>query len=164
MAGAPHILARTFAEAHTFARDTLGLNPGYYRVVNSVGTLKSVRGVDLYLVPGWKNRFDRFAMSNAIRWTRMNIIDVAEQIQASAPEAEMRAITEDEATAFILDWDQEGDPLEDLQNAKEAMISEGGPVAILERVAAIDPKQRRRRRCSECGTLHFKNDPCPTES
>lgn len=76
---APLILARTFKDAHTFAREQLGLSHGYYRVVNSAGTIKAVRGVDLYLVPGWNKRPDRFTMTSAIKWCRLNVIDVATQ-------------------------------------------------------------------------------------
>ena len=76
---APYILARTLREAHAFARETLGLSVGHYRIVNSAGTLKSVRGVDLYLVPGWQQRYDRFAMKSTLRWTRMNVIDAEKQ-------------------------------------------------------------------------------------
>jgi hypothetical protein len=76
---APYILARNLRDAHTFAREELGLRQGHYRIVNSASTVKSVRGADLYLVPGWANRYDRFAMKGAMRWTRMNVIDVAEQ-------------------------------------------------------------------------------------
>lgn len=73
---APLILARTFKDAHAFAKDELGLRFGYYRVVNSAGTIKAVRGVDLYLVPGWKKRPDRFTMISAIKWCKNNVIDV----------------------------------------------------------------------------------------
>lgn len=78
---APLILARTFKDAHAFARDVLGLSFGYYRVVNSPGTIKAVRNVDLYLVPGWDKRPDRFTMKSAIKWSRQNVIDVAAQAQ-----------------------------------------------------------------------------------
>lgn len=85
MTGVPHILARTIKEAHEFARGPLGLVHGQYRLVNSPSTVKSVRNVDLYLVPGWQNRYDRFAMQGAIRWTRMNVIDAAD-LPAEEPE------------------------------------------------------------------------------
>lgn len=81
---APLILARTFKDAHAYAKDVLGLRFGNYRVVNSVGTLKATRGADLHLVPGWDKRPDRFTMKGALRYTRHNIIDVAEQ-QAAEP-------------------------------------------------------------------------------
>lgn len=76
---APLILARTFKDAHAFAQNVLGLRFGYYRVVNSAGTIKAVRNVDLYLVPGWDKRPDRFTMKSAIKWSRQNIIDVSSE-------------------------------------------------------------------------------------
>ena len=75
---APLILARTFKDAHAFAQEKLGLRFGYYRVVNSPGSIKAVRGVSLYLVPGWEKRPDRFSMKSAIRFTRNTVIDGAE--------------------------------------------------------------------------------------
>lgn len=78
---APLILARTFTEAHEFARDELGLPAGHYQVVSSPAALKGRHGVDLYLVPGYKNRYDRFAMQGALRYTRLNVIDVEAQAE-----------------------------------------------------------------------------------
>lgn len=74
---APLILARTFKDAHSYAQDVLGLSIGYYRVVNSPGTIKAVRGRELHLVPGWDKRPDRFSMKSAIRFCRNTVIDVA---------------------------------------------------------------------------------------
>jgi len=73
----PYILARTMKEAHSFARGELGLAHGKYRVVTHASTIKSVRNADLYLVPGWDKRHDRFPVKGAIRWTRMNVIDAS---------------------------------------------------------------------------------------
>lgn len=153
MAAAPYVLARTMAEAHAYAREELGLAHGQYRIVNTPSTLKSVRNVDLYLVPGWKNRFDRFAMQGAIRWTRMNVIDVAEQAQE--PDAvpddlepageQLTTVSNEEAHAFLL-----------VSNGDD-MISEGGPVQPEETT------RRRRSRCKDCGTLHFREDGCPAD-
>jgi hypothetical protein len=46
----------------------------------------------------------------------------------------------------------------------DTMISEGGPVAPEPEpeVPAEKPKNRRRRRCKDCGELHFKEDSCQT--
>lgn len=83
---APYILARTLRDAHDFAREELGLSRGQYRVVTSPSTLSGRRGTDLYLVPGYENRHDRFAMRGAIRYTRLNVIDVEKQ--AEEPETD----------------------------------------------------------------------------
>lgn len=69
-----YILAKSLKEAHRFAQDVLGLDRGHYRVVNSPSTLTSVRYADLHLVPGWDNRFDKFPMRGALKWTKMNVI------------------------------------------------------------------------------------------
>lgn len=74
---APYILARTLKDAHEFAREELGLARGKYRVVTSPSTLSGRRGADIYLVPGYDRRYDRFAMRGALRYTRLNVIDVA---------------------------------------------------------------------------------------
>lgn len=171
---APYVLARTLREAHAFARGQLGLRVGHYRIVNSASTIKSVRGADLYLVPGWENRYDRFAVKGAIRWTRMNVIDVAQQ-QAEEPPAvpddlepageQLIIATPDEVAEFF-----------DTSNG-DNMVAEGGPandpttynddgVDIAEQAEepAAKPKNRRRSRCKNCGNLHYKEDPCPDES
>lgn len=159
----PYILARTMKEAHEYARETLGLAHGRYRIINSPSTIKSVRGVELYLVPGWKNRFDRFAMQGAIRWTRMEVIDVEAQAEEPAPDglnppgvqqtladgADPALVAEFEA--FLTQGASNGDD----------MVSEGGPVAPEPEETQTDsePKEaegevkRRRRRCKECGVL-----------
>jgi hypothetical protein len=139
------------AEAHAFARTKLGLAHGEYRIVNTPSTLKSVRNVDLYLVPGWKNRFDRFAMQGAIRWTRMNVIDVAAQEPDAVPDdlepagEQLTTVSNEEAHTFLL-----------VTNGDD-MISEGSPVQPEETT------RRRRSRCKDCGTLHFREDGCPAD-
>lgn len=155
MAAQPYILARTMKAAHTFAREDLGLAHGQYRIVNSPSTVKSVRGADLYLVPGYQNRFDRFAMKGAIRWTRMNVINVDEQAQEPAvpddlvPEGvqlvfdESMIITAEEVSAF---FEIQPDPVvtEELESISEEPDRTG----------------QRRSRCKTCGTLHYRDEPC----
>ena len=186
MAAAPYILARSIKEAHDFARGELGLVHGGYRVVNTASTLKSVRGVDLFLVPGWQNRFARFALKGAIRWTRMNVRDWAdEQTQASLEDprgpltdeildlahAEHSVRSGQGAPGIVSDGlepvgvqltlvtDDEAAAFLDVSNG-DFMVAEGGP-ATPEPEAEPEPKKnRRRRRCKDCGTLHFKEDPC----
>lgn len=80
----PLILARTFKDAHAYAQDELGLSIGFYRVVTSAGTIKAVRGVDIHLVPGWDKRPDRFTMKSALKWCRLNIIDVEKVRESQA--------------------------------------------------------------------------------
>lgn len=147
-----YILARTLKEAHAFARGELGLSRGQYRIVNGVGTLKSVRGVDLYLLPGWQNRYDRFAMKSGLRWTRMNVIDVATTpVKAPAPEPDGL-----EPVGVQLSFDELTANVGEVSNGNN-MISEGGPVAPEPETPAEpeakEPKAKRRRRCKECGIL-----------
>lgn len=82
---APYILARTLRDAHEFARGELGLTRGKYRIVTSPSTLSGRRGADVYLVPGYQNRHDRFAMRGALRYSKLNLIDV-EKMRAEALE------------------------------------------------------------------------------
>lgn len=72
---APLILARTFRDAHAYAQGKLGLSIGHYRVVNSPGTLKAVRGTEIHLVEGWDKRPDRFSMKSAMRYCHNRIVD-----------------------------------------------------------------------------------------
>lgn len=103
---APKIVARNFTEAHKFARETLGLRNGQYRVVTSPASLVGRVG-EVYLVPGWDKRPDRWAMKQKLKYTRLTIIDVAEQeTPAEVPET----------------------------SNGENMISEGGPVTIFTEV------------------------------
>lgn len=143
MAAAPYILARTLKEAHEFARGELGLAHGRYRIVNHPSTLKSVRGVDLHLVPGYQNRFDRFAMKGALRWTRMTVIDHADDVLGDAVAddlepagVQLTTISNEEAHSFLVEA-----PVEPQEQAEE-------------------PSKRRRSRCKDCGSLHFRDEPC----
>jgi len=99
----PKIVARNFSEAHAFARDYLGLPVGRYRVISSSAALFGRSG-DVYLVPGWDKRPDRFAIQNKIRYSRLNFINV-ETLEDSAEE-------------------QDDDQVSNGDN----MISEGSPV------------------------------------
>lgn len=150
---APYVLARTFNDAHVFARETLGLAHGRYRVCTSAGTIKSIRNCDLILAPGWERRFDGFTMRSAIRWTRMNVINWEErQAEAPAeptpdglePNGYTPSLDADEATAFF------------------ATPEEPSAPAPVEQAEA--PAGRRRSRCRNCGTLHFKEESCPPET
>lgn len=157
---APYVLARTLQEAHTFAQDELGVGRGYYRVVTSPSSIKGIRGTELYVLPGWEGRHDRFAMAGALKWTRLTKIDVAEwrEQQAEEPADEPKldglepagtqpALDADEATSFF------DVPLDDT-----VCILHGGPAEDCadikhgEQTQAEEPK-RRRRRCKECGVL-----------
>lgn len=186
MAAVPYILARSIKEAHDFARGELGLVHGGYRVVNTASTLKSVRGADLFLVPGWQNRFDRFAMKGAIRWTRMNVRDW-ETEQAQEPTGDPRGPLTDEvldlahaehsvrsglgAPGIVTDGlepvgiqlalvtDDEAHAFLEVSNG-DTMIAEGGPATPEPEESSAPTVKRRRRRCNDCGTLHFKGDPC----
>lgn len=141
----PYILARTLKIAHAFAQEELGLSRGHYRIVNSPATLKSVRNTELHLVPGWQNRFDRFAMKGAIRYTRMTVIDHALDEDPAVPDeleppgVQLAIVTDDEATAFVTQPDPFGESFE---------------------IQAEEPKKRRKSRCSDCGELHFRDEPC----
>lgn len=212
---APYILARNLKEAHAFAREQLGLRQGHYRIVNHASTIKSVRGADLYLVPGWENRYDRFATKGAMRWTRMNVIDVAKQaVNREDPRGPLTddlldlAYAEDivrsggdttalgfksesdgltppgeqmtlvDATDFVVPAEPR-DRAEVMQELEATLEPEGWePPETLDadqvlRLAAGEtgaevaptpepkPANRRRSRCKDCGTLHFKGDPCP---
>ena len=178
MAAQPYILARTMKAAHTFAREDLGLAHGQYRIVNSPSTVKSVRGADLYLVPGYQNRFDRFAMKGAIRWTRMNVIHVDEQAQEPAvpddlvPEGvqlvfdESMIITAEEASAFFADTDPTTE--ETLFHEADMARHEIQPDPVVtEELESIseepDRTGQRRSRCKACGTLHYRDEPCPDD-
>lgn len=187
---APLILARTFKDAHAYAQGKLGLTIGYYRVVNSPGTIKAVRGRDLHLVPGWDKRPDRFSMRSAIRYCRNTVIDVAALKAAdetvdprgdlterqldvayrynallSLPEDIDEVAVTEEATAQVTQ-DDEPRELGPHGNATTVSLEEALEMqdpAFAEKPEPTEPpKKRRRSKCSECGNLHYKTDPCPT--
>lgn len=163
MAAHPYILARTMKEAHSFARDVLGLQHGRYRVVTSAGTIKSVRNAELYLVPGHDKRYDRFSMKGAIRWTRMTVIDWAEAPTETGepvtdglePAGTQPSITEGADPALVAQFEA----FLETGNG-DTMVSEGGPAAPEPEQAEepAEPTVRRRRRCKECGVLVEPDD------
>lgn len=188
---APLILARTFREAHRFAQDELGVELGHYRVVNSSGTIKAVRNTDLYLVPGWRNRPDRFLMQGAIKWCRLNVIDVVKWREAQEQRAAAPVPTEvvtpvpdglqppgtqlplGDATDFFAEANETVKPSGPLPFAPPIPPApEAAPEPEEKADEPIDPEPevapepekkagRRRRRCKECSQLHYKEDPCP---
>lgn len=162
MASVPYILARTFSGAHAFARGDLGLVHGQYRVVTSVSTVKSVRGADLHLAPGWERRFDGHSMRTALRWTRMNVIrhDEAEApvTDGLEPAGTQPEITEGADPALVAEFEAflNGDgehPHAEPENDEPETPAE--PEQAEEPVAepAAEAPARRRRRCKECGLL-----------
>lgn len=156
MTAAPYVLARTMADAHAFARDELGLPPGHYRIVNSPSTVKGIYGTDLYLVPGWETRFDRFSMKSALRWTRLNKIDVEEwrarRLDGLEPPGEQLTIL-DATDFFPLDAIAE----EVVEERQVAALERGMPTSLVAQIGSTEgePKSRRRRRkrCDDCGLL-----------
>lgn len=129
---APYILAKTAQDAHAYARNELGLAKGHYRVVTSPSSISGRRGTELYILPGWERRHDRFAMASALKYTRLVIVNVAESVLGDGiidnlepAGVQLTLVTSEEANAFILadQPEQEGDI------------------------------KRRRRRCTECGVL-----------
>lgn len=147
---APYILARTLREAHDFAQNELGLGRGHYRLVNSVGTVKAVRDVDLFLVPGWKQRYDRFAMQSALRFCKMNQIDVDEW-RKQRDEAPMQTPVE------TPDGLEPPGIQQSIFDDFFAIAGAEGPLHVVdeplvEEPAKTEPK-RRRRRCKDCGEL-----------
>jgi hypothetical protein len=73
-------------EAHAFGQDVLGLAKGRYRVVTSASSIPKRQGLDLYLVPGHEKRYDRFSIKGALRYTKMNVIDAADMVEAPVTE------------------------------------------------------------------------------
>jgi hypothetical protein len=206
---APLILARTFKDAHAYARDVLGLSIGYYRVVNSPGTIKAVRGTEIHLVEGWDKRPDRFSMKTAMRYCRNRIVDTTAQEPAPVdPRGDLTERQLEVAHRYnrLLDLDPETPKLDALMaettifRSDEAVPDSLGIVGGLpetdffdepevaeEKPTCIDcgldihaddcpkyvalvaegdthaekPKARRRSKCKACGSLHFKDEPCP---
>lgn len=174
---APYILARTLKEAHAYARGVLGLTVGHYRVVNSAATVKSVRNVDLHLVPGWQNRYDRFAMKSALRWTRMNVIEAPEETPLTPPPSDTVPeipdglephgvqLSIDEMLALgaevVAEVEAKAEETEEVESQEdEEPSTESTPPAVDPATEEADEKKprRRRRRCKECGELVDPDD------
>lgn len=174
---APYILARTLKDAHSFAREELGLAKGHYRVVTSPSSISGRRGADIYLVPGYEKRHDRFAMTGALRWTKMNKIDVAELraeepvetpdglepagVQPSITEGNPELLAEFEA--FLGQAPTESLELtpaeaEQIEEALSDDDTADEPEQAEEPAAEEPAKQTRRRRCKECGALVEPDD------
>ena len=168
MAGAPLILARTFAEAHAYAMEDLGLSKGQYRVVNSAAGLSGIRGCDLHLVPGYEGRFDRFKIAGALRYTGLNVIDVAKERAEAAeatppliygrlsPEelAEFFGIDAEDDVTFTPVLEPEGFVPPEFLTASDVIALAANPDKPAAEVLAPAPEtkqeegvKRRRRRC-----------------
>lgn len=86
---APKIVARNYTEAHRFARETLGLLKGQYRVVTSPSSLMGMSG-EVHLAPGWDKRPDRFAIRGKLKYSRLTVIDhEADEVKTEETPAEV---------------------------------------------------------------------------
>lgn len=179
-----YILAKSLKEAHRFAQDVLGLDRGHYRIVNSPSTLSSVRNGDLHLVNGWDNRFDKFAMRGALKWTRLNVITHEDQDPGGPTLADADDTTEPDLDGLNPPGEQlmipidpdEASALLDVDTSNgDNMVFEGSPVApeptidtpvdrppvtqVITNLEDIKPNKRvRRKRCPECQELFLKED------
>lgn len=156
---APLILARTMGDAHAYARGELGLTRGRYQIVTSPSTISGRRGSDLYLVPGHEKRHDRFAIRGALRYTRLNVIDVA-KLRAEAPEEQPDGLTPTgvqltlggDFTEFFIASLVE--TVTDGEHETEESLTAAAEAEIVEVLQDEEPAKRtRRRRCTECGIL-----------
>lgn len=179
---APYILAHRLSDAHRFAQDELGAARGYYRIVTSPGSIKGPVGADLFLVPGWERRYDRFSMKTALKFTRLNVIDVEEWRREQAEEPADGPTERDLEVAYrynaLRDASQEEEPngepdgldplgeqitIEDADGMLTAMGRRDPEIADLvaeptESDAQAEEPKRRRRRCKECGVLVDPDD------
>jgi hypothetical protein len=148
-------------------------------VVNTAGTLKAVRGVDLHLVPGWDRNPSHFAIKTALRYAKgLNVIDHAEP--QVAPEPVEPAVETDffdgvdvpplppeepEPTPTCVDCGLtpcEKDCKAAVPEAVAQVTQDDEPEAEVPAPVEEKPtKAKRRSRCKECGNLHFKDEPCP---
>jgi hypothetical protein len=171
---APYILAHRLSDAHRFAQDELGVPRGYYRIVTSPSTIRGPIGADLYVVPGWERRFDRFSMKTAMRFTRLRIIDVAEWRKEQGEAPDERYPNDERTHEIALRYNAlrelapaDGYTAEDFGVADDlepagvqtAIEVPEQPEAAEETRATEEehpaeaPKRVRRRRCPECGVL-----------
>ena len=173
----PLILARTFKQAHEFASERLDLKVGHYRVNPSPSTIRSVRNTQIYLVPGWNKRSDRFGIQGALRFCRLEVIDVATWEQAppdprgDLTERQLKVAyryntlldlpaesSEETSDAPEPEVEPEQPKLEELVS-DESIFAE--PDAEPDAEPTQKPKARRRSKCKTCDQLHYKDEPCP---
>lgn len=168
---APYVLAKTMADAHRFAQEDLGLPRGHYRVVTSPSSVKGIFGADLYLVPGWETRFDRFTMQSALRWTRLNKIEVTRDEEPETdglnpPGVQLSLIDDEEANALLVaglpsddTLEPEGwSPPEVLTTAQVLDLAANPKRRGADVLSTEEPKKRRRRRCKDCNILVEPDD------
>lgn len=112
---APKIVARNYTEAHKFARETLGLPKGQYRVVTSPSSLMGMSG-EVHLAPGWDKRPDRFAIRGKLKYSRLTVIDhEADEVEIEeTPAEEQESIEETSNGDHMVD---EGAPLFEVPSA-----------------------------------------------
>lgn len=175
---APYILSHKRSEAHAYAQDVLDVPRGYYRIVTSPSSIRGPRGANLYVLPGWERRNDRFSMKTALKFTRLNVImveaePVAEEPPAGPTERDLEVAYRYNA---LRDLNQEPDGLEpegftpylepegweppETLNAEQILRLAAGesgaevaPMEEREQAEEPAPKRTRRRRCPDCGTL-----------
>jgi hypothetical protein len=164
MARNTQILARNIREANHYAK-VIGLQRFSYRAVQSAGQIRGTRNAEVHMLSSFWRNPARFTVLNALRWAKLDVyyvdfVDGKVLDGETEPEAEIEGPSErDLEVAYrynrLLDAEE--------TDGEEAGEAEQGEDAAPE--AQGEAPKRRRTRCKDCGSLHYKDEACdPAES
>jgi hypothetical protein len=129
------ILARNIREANHYAK-VIGLQRFSYRAVQSAGQIRGTRNAEVHMLSSFWRNPARFTVLNALRWAKLDVYYV------------------DFVDGKVLDGETEGEEAGEAEQGEDAAPEAQG-----------EAPKRRRTRCKDCGSLHYKDEACdPAES
>jgi len=179
------VLAQTSHEGAKYVRRA-NLPRGRWRIVAKASSIHNVRKAEVHCLPGFHRRPDKHSIMAKLRYAKVDWLDV-EMPLTDSEIAALEAIpwTIDERSLEVAyRYNRLRDLADEEAEFRWRMSPEGQAAttaAAIEQISeALDddiapderpntdepvepnrvPKAKRRRMCGECGTLHFKDEPC----
>lgn len=178
------VLAQTPHEAATYIRRA-ELPRGRWRIAARASSIRGIRQATVHCLPGFHKRPDRHSILGELRYAKCEWVDVempgaadvvVDQGDGMGQQLTFEDVARDERGPVLtpaelgelrkIPWTIDDRTLEtayrynrlldleaDTSNGHN-MVAEGAPDDEA-------PKARRRRRCDDCGELHFKDEACP---
>lgn len=151
------VLAQTSHEGATYVRRAK-LPRGRWRVVARASSIRGIRKAEVHILPGFHRRPDRHSILGELRYAQCEMIDVEMPPRETPAPVDQgdgmgEQLTIDDAAPVAMPTVSSSTPPVEMPT-----IEAPGAGVDEERIVAERPK--RRSKCSDCGTLHFKDEPC----
>jgi len=174
------VLAQTSHEGAKYVRRAK-LPRGRWRIVAKASSIRGIRKAEVHCLPGFHKRPDRHSILGELRYANCEWRDVEMPPAEEAPAVDQgdgmgEQLTIEQALQEAGSYVEKVGPSErDLEVAyrydrlRDLAAEQPDPPVDDEEQAKYDaavsnmletPKPKRRRKCADCGTLHFKDEDC----